>query len=94
VGGDKWIPPLQGFLKPNFYGASRGNTGLGGARGMFRNAQGEIISMYIVHREDDQQWGENGGLIGKYAMGKYPGLLSDSSGRGFQTDSFGPRKIH
>jgi hypothetical protein len=40
--------PPQGFLKLNFDGASRGNPGLGGVEGIFRNAQGKIISLYIV----------------------------------------------
>jgi ribonuclease HI len=46
--GREMDAPPQCLLKLNFDGASRGNPGLGGAGGIFRNAQGEIISMYIV----------------------------------------------
>jgi ribonuclease HI len=32
----------------NFDGASRGNPGPGGAGGIFRDAQGEIVSLYTI----------------------------------------------
>jgi hypothetical protein len=46
--GVTWDPPPSGFMKLNFDRASRGNLGLGGVGGIFRDAQGEIIIMYIV----------------------------------------------
>jgi hypothetical protein len=43
---DKWEPPLEGFIKMNFDGASKGNLGHPGFVGVFRNEKGEILGIY------------------------------------------------
>lgn len=41
-----WIHPPTGFLKLNFYGASRGNPGPVGIGGVLRDSKGEIKHIY------------------------------------------------
>ena len=42
-----WSPPPIGFIKLNFYGASKRNLGLVGYGGIFRNSQGEILYSFV-----------------------------------------------
>lgn len=44
---ETWEAP-QGFLKMIFDGASRGNPRPGGAGGIFKDAQGEIVNLYTI----------------------------------------------
>lgn len=41
-----WTPPLQGFLKPNFDGAAKGNPGKASLGNIFLNEGGETINPY------------------------------------------------
>jgi hypothetical protein len=45
---DKWRPPLEGFLKLNFDGASKGNPGPSRDGGVFHNSKGEIQDLYAT----------------------------------------------
>jgi ribonuclease HI len=40
------LPLPQGFIKLNFDGASKGNPGLVGLGGVFRNEEGKILKAY------------------------------------------------
>ena len=42
-----WIPPSPGVFKLNFDGASKGNPGQAGFRGIIRNFNGEIQHLYF-----------------------------------------------
>lgn len=42
----KWKPPPNGFLKCNFDGACKGNTGNVGFRGILKKSQGEPLMIY------------------------------------------------
>ena len=44
-----WHPPLEGYLKYNIDGASKGNPGTAGYGGVLRNAEGSIISIFHCH---------------------------------------------
>ena len=45
---DNWTPPQSGFIKLNYDGASKGNPGQAGARGIFRNSQGTVCRFYAL----------------------------------------------
>ena len=45
---DRWKAPQIGFIKLNYDGASKGNPGQAGARGIFHNSQGEICGVYAL----------------------------------------------
>lgn len=44
-----WHPPLEGFLKYNIDGASKGNPGLAGFAGVLRDDPGSMISLFHGH---------------------------------------------
>ena len=45
---DRWKVPQNGFIKLNYGGASKGNPGQAGARGIFRNSRGEVCRVYAL----------------------------------------------
>lgn len=46
---DFWHPPLEGYLKYNIDGASKGNSGIARYGGVIRNAKGNIVSIFHFH---------------------------------------------
>jgi hypothetical protein len=46
---DLWNPPPTSFIKLNFDGASKGNPGPVGGRGVFMNDRGEILYIYTLN---------------------------------------------
>lgn len=44
---DQWVHPREGFIKLNFDRASKGNPGLAGAGGFFRDHKGDVILAYV-----------------------------------------------
>jgi len=44
-----WYPPLRSFLKYNIDGASKGNPGKAGFRGVLKDDTGSIISLFHGH---------------------------------------------
>jgi len=44
-----WHPPLEGYLKYNIDGASKGNSGIAGYGGVLRNAEGSIVFIFHCH---------------------------------------------
>jgi len=46
---DFWNPPLEGFLKYNIDGASKGNPGMEVVGGVLRDENRSIISLFYGH---------------------------------------------
>lgn len=46
---DRWQVLQNGFIKLNFYGASKGNPGQAGIGGIFRNSHGEACRVYAMN---------------------------------------------
>ncbi|GLJ54659.1 hypothetical protein SUGI_1174340 [Cryptomeria japonica] len=42
-----WQPPEPGCIKCNFYGCSKGNPGVSGARGLIRDHNGKMLVGYV-----------------------------------------------
>ena len=45
---EHWSPPQPGFIKLNYDGASKGNTGQAGAGGIFCNSQVTVCRFYAI----------------------------------------------
>lgn len=45
----RWMPPLEGWVKLNTDGASKGNPGDGGSEGMVQDSTGSWIVGFMFH---------------------------------------------